>query len=477
MPNSHLSAPTPALLDALTRIVGETYAVRAGDAAQAKYLREWRGRYVGASPLVLRPKATAEVAAILKLCNDARVGVVPQSGNTGLVGGQIPHEDGTELVLSFDRMTAIRSVDPDGFAMTAEAGVTLSAVQEAARAVELMFPLSMASEGSACLGGNLATNAGGLAVLAHGTARSLVLGVEAVLADGRVLSGLSGLKKDNTGYDLRDLFVGSEGTLGVITAATVRLVPQPRDVATAFVTLPSIDTLVPLFRLAQQQAGPSLTAFEFISARALEFLLKHGTAASPITDASAPCSVLMQVSTAEVDRAGPLIEALLSAAMSAALASDVRLAISATQQAAFWRMREQMSEVQKCEGGSIKHDVSLPVGRIPEFLIAAAGIAERICPGARPVPFGHLGDGNVHYNVSQPAGMDTARFLALWAPMSDAIHTLVADMGGSISAEHGIGRMKREDLRRFKDPVALDLMRAIKAALDPNGILNPGKVL
>lgn len=477
MSSTHLNAPTPALLDALTRIVGEPHAVRAGDAAQDKYLREWRDRYVGASPLVLRPKTTGEVAEILKLCNEARVGVVPQSGNTGLVGGQIPHEDGTEIVLSLDRMTAIRSVDADGFALTAEAGVTLATLQEAARAAGLMFPLSMASEGSACLGGNLATNAGGLAVLAHGTARSLVYGVEAVLADGRVLSGLSSLKKDNTGYDLRDLLIGSEGTLGIITAATVRLVPQPRDVAMAFVTLPSMDMLVPLFRLAQQRAGPNLTAFEFISARALEFLLKHGTVAAPIADARAPCSVLMQVSTADADRAGPLIEALLSDAMSAGLASDVRLAISATQQATFWRMREQMSEVQKFEGGSIKHDVSLPVARVPEFLVRAADIVERLCAGSRPVPFGHLGDGNVHYNVSQPPGMDRARFLSLWEPMSDAIHTLVTEMGGSISAEHGIGRMKRDALQRLKDPVALDLMRAIKAAFDPNGILNPGKVL
>jgi FAD/FMN-containing dehydrogenase len=477
MPSPYLNSPTPALLDALTRVVGGAHAVRAGDAAQAKYLHEWRDRYVGASPLVLRPKTTGEVAQILKLCNEARVGVVPQSGNTGLVGGQIPHEDGSEIVLSLDRMTAIRSVDADGFSLTAEAGVALFAVQQAAEAAGLMFPLSMASEGSACLGGNLATNAGGIAVLAHGSARSLALGIEAVLADGRVLSGLSSLKKDNTGYDLRDLFIGSEGTLGVITGATMRLVPQPRDVAAAFVTLPSMDALVPLFRLAQQHAGPNLTAFEFISARALEFLLKHGTTPSPITESSAPCSVLMQVSTAEADRAGPLIEALLSEAMSAALACDVRLAISATQRSAFWRMREQMSEVQKFEGGSIKHDVSLPVARVPEFLARAADVVERLCPGARPVPFGHLGDGNVHYNVSQPPGMDKARFLSLWEPLSNAIHTLVADMGGSISAEHGIGRMKREELRRLKDPVALDLMHAIKTAFDPNGILNPGKVL
>jgi FAD/FMN-containing dehydrogenase len=472
-----LNAPTPALLDALTRVVGTAHVVRAGGPAQGKYLHEWRDRYVGVSPLVVRPGTTAEVAEILRLCNAARTAVVPQSGNTGLVGGQIPFEGGTEIVLSLDRMTAIRVVDADGFALTAEAGVTLAAVQEAARGAGLMFALSMASEGSACLGGALATNAGGLAVLAYGTARAQVLGIEAVLADGRVLGGLSSLKKDNTGYDLRDLLIGSEGTLGIITAATVRLVAPPRDMATAFVALSSVAALVPLFRLAQEHAGSGLTAFEFMSARAMEFVTKHGQPAVPLSDSGAPCSVLLEVSTAEVDRAQPLIEALLAAALEHGLISDARLAASAAQQAAMWRLREQMSDVQKHEGGSIKHDVSLPLARVPEFLERAAAVVETVCPGARPVPFGHLGDGNVHYNVSQPVGADKAAFLALWEPMSEAVHGLVAEMGGSISAEHGIGRMKRDALLRFKDPVALEMMRAIKSALDPNGILNPGKVL
>ncbi len=472
-----LNAPTPALLDALTRVVGTAHAVRAGDPAQGKYLREWRDRYVGASPLVVRPGSTAEVMEILRLCHAARTGVVPQSGNTGLVGGQIPFEGGTEIVLSLDRMTAIRAVDADGYTLTAEAGVTLAAVQEAARAAGLMFALSMASEGSACLGGALATNAGGLSVLAHGTARAQVLGIEAVLADGRVFGSLSSLKKDNTGYDLRDLLIGSEGTLGIITAATVRLVAAPKDVATAFAALPSMDALVPLFRLAQEQAGPGLTAFEFMSARAMEFVAKHGQVAVPLGDAYGPCSVLLEISTAEADRAQPLIEAMLAEALDRGLMTDARIAASAAQQAAMWRLREQMSDVQKHEGGSIKHDVSLPVARVPEFLERAAAIVERVCPGARPVPFGHLGDGNVHYNVSQPVGADKAAFLAVWEPMSEAIHELVAAMDGSISAEHGIGRMKREALRRFKDPVALDMMCAIKSALDPYGILNPGKVL
>ena len=472
-----LNVPTPELLDALTRIVGPANALREGDAGQARYLKEWRDRYVGRSPLVVRPGSTQEVVAVLAACNAARVGVVPQSGNTGLVGGQIPHADGTEIVLSLERMRSIRAIDPDGQTLTAEAGVTLAAVQEAARDAGLMFPLSMASEGSACIGGNLATNAGGIAVLAYGTARALVLGLEVVLADGRVLSDLKILKKDNTGYDLKDLFIGSEGTLGIITAASLKLVPAPADIATAFVALPAMSSLVPFFRFASRHAGPNLTAFEFMSERALEFVLRHGQVTPPLTQDSPPCTVLLEVSTTEPERAAPLLEALLAKASQKGLVTEVRLAASASQQAALWRLREQMSDVQKHEGGSIKHDVSLPVARVPEFLERAAAIVDRICPGARPVPFGHLGDGNVHYNVSQPVDMDKAQYLSLWETMSSAVHQLVTEMDGSISAEHGIGRMKRGELERSKSPVALDLMRAIKSAFDPNGILNPGKVL
>jgi FAD/FMN-containing dehydrogenase len=465
------------VIDALTRIVGPANAIRAGDPRQQPYLREWRDRYIGASPLIVRPGTTAEVTEVLKLCNDARVGVVPQSGNTGLVGGQIPHEDGREILISLDRMTAIRSIDAGSSALTAEAGVKLATVQEAARAAGLLFALSMASEGSACLGGALATNAGGLSVLAYGSARAQVLGIEAVLADGRVLDGLSSLKKDNTGYDLRDLLIGSEGTLAIITAATVKLVPEPRDVATALAALPAMDRLVPFFHLAQRNVGPALTAFEFMSERAMDFVIKHGKASAPNGGVAAPCTVLLEVSAADPGRAQPMMEMLLSEALAAGAIVDASVAASQTQRAAMWHLREQMSDIQKLEGGSIKHDVSLPVARVPEFLDRAAIVIEAICPGARPVPFGHLGDGNVHYNVSQPSGMDKAQFLGLWEPMSDAIHALVTELGGSISAEHGIGRMKRAALQRVKNPVALDLMRAIKTAFDPNGILNPGKLI
>lgn len=472
-----LATPSPDLIAKLTAIVGPANAVLAGDPAQHRYLREWRDRYIGASPLVLRPSTTAEVAAILTLCNDARVGIVPQSGNTGLVGGGIPHEAGTEIVVSLERMARLRDVDPDSQTLTAEAGVTLATVQSAARDAGLLFPLSMASEGSACIGGNLATNAGGIAVLAYGTARQQVLGLEVVLADGRIWNGLSRLKKDNTGYDLRDLFIGSEGTLGVITAATLKLVARPHDTATALVALPALAALVPLFRNASAAAGPALTAFEFMSARAMEFARTHGTGAASIVAPDVPCTALIEISAAGPDRAAPILEEILAAASAAGLITDARLAASQSQEAALWRLREQMSEVQKHEGGSIKHDISLPIGRIPEFLERAAVVVERICPGARPVPFGHLGDGNIHYNVSQPRGMERECYLALWDSMSEAIHDLVTAMHGSISAEHGIGRMKRAELQRLKDPVALDLMRAIKGAVDPHGILNPGKVL
>lgn len=472
-----LNAPTGTLLDALTRAVGQANVIHADDPRQEPYLREWRDRFTGASPLVVRPGTTAEVAQVLQLCNDACVGIVPQSGNTGLVGGQIPHEDGREIVLSLDRMSAIRSIDAASFALTAEAGVTLATVQEAARSAGLMFALSMASEGSARIGGALATNAGGLSVLAYGTARAQVLGIEAVLADGRVLDALSSLKKDNTGYDLRDLLIGCEGTLAVITAATVKLVPEPQDVSTALAALPSFDRLVPFFQLAQRHAGPTLTAFEFMSERAMTFLLKHGKASAAAGGIAAPCTVLLELSSVEPGRAQPMLETLLSEAVAAGTITDARVAASRSQRSSMWQLREQMSEIQKLEGGSIKHDISLPVARVPEFLDRAAAIVEAICPGARPVPFGHLGDGNVHYNVSQPVGMDKTEFLRLWDTMSDAIHALVTEMGGSISAEHGIGRMKRAALQRVKSPVALDLMAAIKSAFDPNGILNPGKLL
>ncbi len=465
--------PSPSLIARFAGVVGPAHALT-DPSDQAPYLSEWRGKYTGRAALVLRPGATEEVSRILALASEHGVAIVPQAGNTGLVGGQIPHEAGHEVILSVERLRKIRSVDPEGGHMIVEAGATLAEVQAEALRAGRLFPLSMASEGSCRIGGNLATNAGGVAVLAYGSARDLVLGLEAVLADGRIWDGLRTLKKDNTGYDLRDLFIGSEGTLGVITAAALKLFPRPAETATAFVAVGDIAAVAALFRQAERAAGPALTAFEFIPRIGLDFVVRHSPRARAPFPLEAPWYALIEVSThAAEGGAGRALEMLLAEAPVAHAA----IARSLSQARDLWRLREGLSEAQKHEGGSIKHDVSVPIAAIPRFLARADALVADMRPGARPVAFGHWGDGNVHYNVSQPPEMDKAAFLDLWEPMQEAIHDLVAEMGGSISAEHGIGRMKRDALRRRKSPVELDMMRAIKSALDPKGILNPGKLL
>ena len=468
---------TTALLVRFAEIVGQANALTRAD-DQAAYLREWRDLYVGRTLVVLRPGSTEEVSRILALANEHGIGVVPQAGNTGLVGGQIPSMRGDEIVLSVSRLKSIRSVDADGGTMIVDAGVTLSEAQTVAEKAGRMFPLSLASEGSAQIGGVLATNAGGTAVLSYGNARNLCLGIEAVLADGRVWNGLRVLKKDNTGYDLRDLLIGSEGTLGVITAAALKMLPRPKEVATAIVALESPQAALKLFRTAEDAAGTSLTAFEFWARRALDFAVTYMPGTRDPFAAQSPWYALLEISSGETGgRAAAQMESLLASAVDAGVIRDAALAQSLQQARDFWALRESFSEAQKGAGGSIKHDISVPVARIPEFLERAGRVVEKVCPGARPVPFGHFGDGNLHYNVSQPEGMDKARYLALWDQMSDAVHTLVATMDGSISAEHGIGQMKRAALAAHRSPVELDMMRAIKIALDPKGILNPGKVL
>ncbi len=477
MPRSAETALPDGVLRRFCEIVGPEHAIADPD-LQLPYLREWRDLYAGRAALVLRPASTEEVAKILGTANDASVGVVPQGGNTGLVGGQIPSESGTQIVLSLSRLTRVRAIDAAGNAMIVEAGLTLADAHAAAESAGRLFPLSLASEGSCQIGGVLSTNAGGVGVLSYGTARALVLGLEVVLADGQVWDGLRTLKKDNTGYDLRDLFVGSEGTLGVITAAALKLFPQPAEKATAFVALADVNGVAELFRLAEARAHTGLTAFEFMSGLAIDLVLRHvpGTRL-PFAEA-ALWYVLLDISSGEADgSAARILEGLLQAAAEKHLIGDAVLATSLAQAQSLWRLREAASEAQKPEGGSIKHDISVPVARIPEFLEKAAPVVEAVCPGARPVVFGHFGDGNVHYNISQPAGMKKAAFLALWTPMQEAVHDLVARTGGSISAEHGIGQMKRAALARFKSPVEIALMRKLKAALDPKGILNPGKVL
>lgn len=472
-----LTAPSPALVQSFAGIVGEANAVR-DPADQAPYLTEWRDLYHGRTPAVLFPATADEISRILALANAERVGIVPQGGNTGLVGGQIPSPLGTEIVVNLRRMNRVRGFDPAGNVLTVEAGMTLAAVQQEAERHDRLFPLSLASEGSCCIGGNLATNAGGVGVLAYGNTRALTLGVEAVLADGRVWNGLSTLEKDNTGYDLKDLLVGSEGTLGIITAAALKVFPRPREMATAIVALPTLQCALTLLEQAKSRTGRSLTAYEFMSALALDFALRHIPGTRAPFAGSYPWYALIEISGfGSAGEASRQLGDILETALGEGVASDAVIASSITQARALWRLRESLSEAQKPEGGSIKHDISVPIGAIPEFLRRADQAVEKIAPGSRPVPFGHLGDGNIHYNVSQPVGADKARFIALWEPMSRAVHDIAVDLGGSISAEHGIGLLKREELKRVKSAVDLDMKRRIKAALDPNGILNPGKLV
>ena len=467
-------SPLPAdLLARFRAIVGDKHAIIDGN-EQVPYLVEERGLYQGHSPLILRPGTTEEVAAICKLATETKTPLVPQGGNTGLVGGQIPHHG--EILLSLRRMDKVREIDTSSNTMICESGVILANAHVAAEKADRIFPLWLGSEGSCTIGGNLSTNAGGIAALSYGVARDLVLGLEVVLADGRILNGLSKLKKDNTGYDLRNLFIGAEGTLGIITAAVLKLMPKPRTIETAFVGLASPEAALELLALSQSHAGGTLTSFELIADIAVQFALKHGPGLrAPLSDAH-PWYVLMEISSPRED-GRTLIEGALEAAMEAGLVDDAVIAANLDQRQAFWTLREVISHAQKPEGGSIKHDVSVPVAAVPQFLIDADAAVTKFIPGTRPVAFGHLGDGNIHYNISQPVGADKAAFVARWHEVNDVVHAIVRQHGGSISAEHGIGLMKREELSRVKDPVALDLMRALKHTLDPLDILNPGKVV
>ena len=463
----------PELVARFRAIVGDKYAVT--DAADiAPYVTEERDLFHGRSPLVLRPGSTAEVSAICKLASEHRIALVPQGGNTGLVGGQTPHNG--EVVVSLRRLDKIRDVDTASNTMTCEAGVVLQIAQQRAAEAGRLFPLSLGAEGSCTIGGNLSTNAGGTAALAYGVAREMALGLEVVLADGRVLNGLSKLKKDNTGYDLRNLFIGAEGTLGIITAATLKLFPKPRAVATAFVGLASPDDALKLLAISQNEAAGSLTSFELLSELAVDFSVRHGIDIRDPLGARYPWYVLMELSSPR-DDAGAALEAILGQGLDGGIVGDAAVAASLGQRTAFWKLRDEMSAAQKPEGGSIKHDSSVPVAAVPDFIREADAAVVKLIPGARPVPFGHLGDGNIHYNVSQPIGGDTAEFMDRWHEVNAVVFEIVMRMGGSISAEHGIGVLKRDELPEVKDKVAIELMRSLKAMLDPLGIMNPGKVL
>jgi D-lactate dehydrogenase (cytochrome) len=463
----------PELIARFRAIVGDKYALT--DASDiAPYVTEERGLFHGRSPLVLRPGSTAEVSAICRLATEHRIALVPQGGNTGLVGGQTPHNG--EVVVSTRRLDKIRDVDTASNTMTCEAGVVLQVAQQKASEADRLFPLSLGAEGSCTIGGNLSTNAGGTAALAYGVAREMTLGLEVVLADGRILNGLSKLKKDNTGYDLRNLFIGAEGTLGIITAATLKLFPKPRAVETAFVGLKSPADALKLLSIAQNEAAGSLTSFELLADIAVDFSVRHGIDIRDPLTSKHPWYVLMELSSPR-DDARATLESILAQGMELGIVDDAVIAANLSQRSAFWKLRDEMSAAQKPEGGSIKHDISVPVAAVPAFIAQANAAVVKLIPGARPVPFGHLGDGNIHYNVSQPVGASAADFLGKWHAVNAVVFEIVLRMGGSISAEHGIGVLKRDELPEVKDKVAIELMRAIKAQLDPQGIMNPGKVL
>ena len=469
--------PTADVLERLKEAVGPKGWI--SDAHDIEpHLVEPRGLYHGCTPLVLRPASTDEVAAVVKICAEAGVGVVPQGGNTGLVGGSVPDERGGEIVLSLGRMNAVRGIDPENDTITVEAGCVLADVQAAAAAADRLFPLSLGAEGSCQIGGNLSTNAGGTGVLRYGNARELVLGLEVVLPNGGVWDGLRGLRKDNTGYDLKQLFIGAEGTLGVITAAVLRLFPKPREVQTAWAAVADPHAAMALFRRARDAASEALSACELVPRIGLDFVLRHIPGARDPLAEPHPWYVLLEL-TASSEGAGlrETLENLLADAAEEGLVRDAALAASAEQALGLWRLREAVSEAQRPEGGSIKHDVAVPLSRVADFIVEASAAVEVRLPGIRPVAFGHLGDGNIHLNLSQPVGADGDAFLARWDEFNRIVHDIVAAMGGSFSAEHGIGRLKRDELVRYKSPVEVDLMRRLKATLDPNGIMNPGKVV
>jgi FAD/FMN-containing dehydrogenase len=463
-------------LAAFVAIIGERH-VLTDPALFAGALVEPRGLYHGNALALLRPSSTDEVAAILAHCHRARIGVVPQGGNTGLVGGQIPDASGDQIILSLQRLDKVREIDALSDTMIVEAGVTLANAQAAAQDAGRLFPLSLASEGSCTIGGNLATNAGGIAVIAYGNARELTIGLEVVLADGRIVNNLSKLRKDNTGYDLKDLFIGAEGTLGIITATALKLFPLPRSRATAFVGLADPHRARRFLALARERAGSHVTSFELVPRIALDLVIDNYAGLRDPLGSSHAWYALIELSSQAPEGLDETMAGLLEAALEQGIVEDASIAASLQQRGDFWKLRETISEAQRFFGGSIKHDVSVPTGAVADFIDAASAAVVAFMPGARVVAFGHLGDGNIHFNVSQPIGSEKAAFLAQWSAMNEVVHRVVARFGGSISAEHGIGRLKRELLAKTKDPAALDVMRAIKGALDPLGILNPGKVL
>lgn len=442
------------------------------------YLHEARERWTGKTALVARPRTTDEVSKVMAICNDAGTAVVPQGGNTGLCGGAMPDGSGTQIILSLSRLNNIRALDAGELTMTVEAGCILADVQDAAKEQDCLFPLSLAAEGSCQIGGNIATNAGGINVLHYGTARNLVLGLEVVLPDGRIWDGLRSLHKDNTGYDLKQLFIGAEGTLGVVTAAVCKLFPHPKQRATCLAALTNLDDCVPLLRAARAGTGERVTSFELIPRIGLDFVIAHMEGCADPLSQAAEWYVLIELSSPDgSEDLSAKLESFLARALEDGQITDAVVAASEAQAQNLWRLREHISESQKFEGGSIKHDIAVPVGSIPAFIREASAAVEAAVPGIRPVPFGHAGDGNVHFNLSQPLGGDRDAFLARRGKINEIVHGVLAAFGGSISAEHGVGQHWVDALGRHKSPVEMDLMRTLKKTLDPNGIMNPGKVV
>jgi FAD/FMN-containing dehydrogenase len=468
---------TSAFLAACSALLGEAHVI-SDEAGMAPYLRDWRGRFTGRALAVLRPADTAQVAATVRLCLEARVPMVPQGGNTGLVLGSVPDASGRAVVLSLARMQAVRRVNAVNRTMTVDAGVILQRAQEAAAAQGCLFPLSLAAEGSCTIGGNLSTNAGGTGVLRYGNARELCLGLEVVTPQGEIWSGLRGLRKDNTGYDLRDLFIGAEGTLGIITGAVLKLYPQPKASVTALAGMASPAAALRLLSVMQDHCGASLTGFELMSAYCLRLVGKHFPAVPQALGAGHAQYALLELSSSESDaHAAALLERALGAALADGVVQDAVVASSAAQSRGLWDLREHIPLAQAADGKNIKHDISLPVSAIADFIAAAEPQLQSAFPGCQLVCFGHLGDGNLHFNVAPPPGVTHEDFLHSQEAVNRVVYDAVAAFGGSISAEHGIGALKRDELARYKSPVELNLMRAIKSALDPLGLMNPGKIL
>jgi D-lactate dehydrogenase (cytochrome) len=450
----------------------------ADPAGMAPYLEEERGLFHGKARLVARPASTEELAELVRICAEGGIGIVPQGGNTGLCGGASPSSADSQIVVSLSRMNKIRAVDPVNFTLTVEAGVVLQTVQNAAESVDCLFPVSLGAEGSCQIGGNISTNAGGTGVLRYGNTREQVLGLEVVLPDGRIWNGLKALRKDNTGYDLKQLFIGGEGTLGIITAAVLKMYPRARDQQTAFCALTGLSSSLAVLGRARNASGDQVTGFELVPRIGLTMGAQLVPGVSDPFDAPHDWYALIELSSSRPD-AGlrDILESLLGEAIEAGEVADAVVASSLEQRKALWKIREGIPEAQKKAGGSIKHDVSVPVAQVPAFIERASRAVEAAMDGVRVVPFGHLGDGNIHFNLSQPVDADKNVFVGRWEEMNRIVHDIVVEMQGSISAEHGIGRLKKGELAHYKSSVELDLMRVIKQALDPQGIMNPGNIL